>query len=171
MSSLLHQVGVGNLYGLEDLILYGSLSIAYEERTATGLAFVLHHTAHANRAVEGSNKRLLIIYRQREEQFLLAERLHLLNARCRYFALQLLQISENLLLERYQNAGKNLLVEDSRLFQAVGHNVVDILDEYHISILLAQVGDERTMAARTEEQLTIGCAERFALHISSNGVG
>ena len=66
--------------------------------------------------------------------------------------IQYLQIIESLLLESNQYTCNHLLPGNSLALQAIRNHVIDVLDEYYISIDLVEVLDERTMTARTEQQ-------------------
>ena len=66
--------------------------------------------------------------------------------------IQYLQIIESLLLESNQYTSNHLLPGNSFALQTIRNHVVNILDEYYISIYLVEVLDERTMTARTEQQ-------------------
>ena len=80
---------------------------------------------------------------------------------------QKFQISKCLLLQSNQYSGNQLFVEHSITFQLIGHHIIDILNKDHICIQVIQIFDQCTMAARTEQQLTI-ITERLIIHIGSN---
>ncbi len=76
------------------------------------------------------------------------------------------------LLHGYESAAENLLVVDGRFAAVIAHHVVDILDEYHIGVEVAEILDQCAVAARTEEEMTIlaaGVPSRLAAMVSVDG--
>ena len=82
-------------------------------------------------------------------------------------AIQQAQVIESLCLQSYQHAGQQFLVSNGITFQTVGHHIINVLDEYHISIQVVQVFNQRTVTTRTEEQFAL-VAERLVLHVRSH---
>ena len=144
MGRLSHQSRVANLRGLQYLAADRAVFVANEERTTTGFARVLHYAAYTDRTI----------------QF------------CALFGRQVrvLQGLEHTFLLGHEYTGKNLLVADGIFLQTVRHHIVDIFDEYDIGILLIEVLDERSVSARTEEQLAFFRAERRTIGVSRDSV-
>ena len=65
--------------------------------------------------------------------------------------IQYFQIFEGLLLQRDEDACDDLLPLDCLGLQAVGNDVVDVLDEDDIGLDLVEVLNEGSVTTRTEE--------------------
>ena len=83
--------------------------------------------------------------------------------------IQQFQIIESLFLQSNQHTGKQFFISYSIVFQTVGHDIINILDKYDISIQIVQIFNQSTMTSRTEKQFAI-ITERLVLHISGNGI-
>ena len=83
-------------------------------------------------------------------------------------AIQQFQIFESLFLESYKYTSQQLLIGNRVSLQAVRNHIVNILNEYNISIQIIQILNQCTMTTRTEQQLAILIAERLVFHIGSN---
>ena len=152
-------VALVDLAALQNLERHGAVLIVGKERAAARLTHILHHAADAHRAVQ------LLLQIDHEVgilQFLdvslaaaevtLHEADDLLQLLVVILALvESLQVSESLLLERHEHTGDNLLVVHGVLLQAVGHHVVDILDEDDVGVDVVQVLNECAMASGTEQ--------------------
>ena len=79
-------------------------------------------------------------------------------------------VFECLLLEGNQHTSNNLLEAHGGVFQTVGHYIIDILDENHISIDIVEVLNQSTMTTRTEQNSTVVVAERFVIDGSCYGI-
>ena len=145
MGRLFHELGIADLAGLEYLATDRTVRLTYQERTAAGLARVLHYAADADGPVQLS-------------ALLVAQ-------------IRVLECLEDAFLLRYQHTCEDLFVTDSVFLQFVGHYVVDILNEDDVGVLLVQVLYQRAVTARTEEQLAVLRAERSTVRISGDGVG
>ena len=63
-----------------------------------------------------------------------------------------------------------MLPSDRLGLQAVGHHIVDILDEHHVGINLVEILDECTMSARTEQERAVFVAERCIVRVGGNRI-
>ena len=166
VSALCEHLHVGlvisvDLAALEYLERYGAVLVVGQEWSAAGLAHVLHHAAHAHRAVQLAAQVVgihLIILRVGAEA-IAHEFGYLYQLRLAGSAVEHPQILECLLLQGDENAGNDLLPLHGLGLQAVGHHVVDVLDEYHVGLNLVQVLDKGAMASRAEEQRAVVVAE------------
>ena len=168
-----------NLRALQNLKAYRAILIIGKEWTTTRLAHVLNDTADTHRTVQ--------LLTQIDNQFGILQLLDIsltaaevaLNEADNLLQLlmvvltriQNFQIIESLLLQSNQYTCNHLLPGNSLSLQAIRNHIVNILDEYHISIYLVEVLDECTMTARTEQQRAILVAERSIVWIGSDGIG
>jgi len=138
----------------------GAVLIVGQEGASARFAHVLHHTAHAHGAVE-----LLL---EVDDEFgifevldvgLAAEEL-LLDEADDFFdlllgvlsAIEEAEVVEGLFLKGDEDTGKEVLVGDGLGLQAVGHDIVDVLDEDDVGIQVVEVLDEGTVSAGAEEE-------------------
>ena len=84
--------------------------------------------------------------------------------------IQYLQVIECLLLQSNQYTCNHLLPGNSLCLQAIRNHIIDVLDEYYISINLIEVLDESAMTAWTEQQRSILVAEWSIIRIGSDGI-
>ena len=177
----LHILGVVlvDLTAFENLQAHGSVLVVGEERTTARFAHVLHNTADAHRSVE--------LLAQIDDEVGILEVLDILLAAAKVVlneadnllkflviicsSIEKTEILEGLLLQGDEHTGNHLLIGDGFALESVGHHVVDVLDEDHVGVNLVEILDERAMASRTEEQRTVGIAERSVVGIGSNSVG
>ena len=153
MRSLGHQFLILNLAGLQNLVLNAPVLLFHQERTATRLAFILYHSAHANRPVQRSTHTFGGVRAQFKRQLLVQEILDILQVG--HSQIQLAQVTECLGLLAHQNTCQQPFIANCRVFQTVRHNVVNVLNKHDICILLAQILDERSVTTRTEQQLAV----------------
>ena len=171
----LHILGIVlvDLTALENLQTHGAILVVGEERTATGFAHVLYDTAHAHRTVE----LLAQIYHKvgilqvldislAAAKVVLHEADNLLELLVIVGAgIQQTEILERFLLKSDEHTGDNLLIGDSLALQTVGHYIVNILDEDDIGVNLIEILNKSTMTTGTEEQRSVGIAERSVVGI------
>ena len=168
-----------DLRAFENLQRDSSIRVDSKERATTRLTDILHHTADTQRAVQLTLniKDQLGIFQQLRfrilhAQLLLQEMNHLFHLVVRILAaVDQLQILEDAFLQRDQHTGDHLLEDNGRAFETVRNHIVDILDKHHIGIYIVQVFDQSTVAARTEQQITVLVAERIVFHIGGNRIG
>ena len=145
MSRLLHEFGIADLSRFEDLAADRAICLAYQERSTTGFARVLHHAADTDRTVQLST-------------FLVAQ-------------VRVLECLEHAFLLGHKHTRKDLFVTDGVFFETIGHDVIDILDENDVGILLIEVLNERAVSTRAEEEFAVLGTERRAVRISRQRVG
>ena len=178
MGALREHLHIGLVLGvylraLQNLQAHRAVLVVGEERAAARLAHILHHAAHAHGTVQLAAQVVgvhLVVLRL-AAQLLLHKGSYLLQLSLGGTLVEQLQIAEGLLLQADQHAGYHLLPFHGLRLQAVGHHVVDVLDEDHIGGNLVQVLDQRTVTARTEQHRAIGLAEGRAVGIGGDGVG
>ena len=171
-------VGLVNLTALENLQGYRSILVVGQERTTTGLSYVLYYTAHAHRTVQllAQIDHQISIFQILDicltaTEVVLHETDNLLEFLMVILtAVEQSQISKGLLLQGNQHTGNNLLVLYCIALQPVGHHIIDVLDEDDISINLVEVLNQGTMTTRTEEQGAIIVPERCVVGIGSHGI-
>ena len=172
-------IALVDLAGLQDLQADGAVLIIGEERAAARLAHVLDDAADTHRTVQllpEVDNQLGIL------QFLdvgLAAAEVALHETDDFLevvvgvgtALQLAQIGEGAGLQSDEDAGDELFVGDGVGFQAVGNDVVDVLDEDDVGVNLVEVLDECAVATGTEQQGAVVVAERGVVGVGGDGVG
>lgn len=168
-----------NLAAFKDLEREGAVAVIDEERTSARFTDVLDHTADTDRTVQfrlhvddevGVFEILdlwvtdaKVVAHETDDAFELGV--------CVFAAFEQFHVFEGLLLHRDENAGDELLIGDGIVFQTVGHDVVDILDEDDISVEVVQVLNQSAMATGPEEDGTVGSAEWLIVSRSGYGVG
>ena len=146
-------VGV-DLRTLEDLQADGTILVVGEERASTRLTDILHHATYTHRTVELTTE---IVGIHLVTLGICAEALahelgNLLQLGFISTGIECAQVFESLLLQRDEYAGDDLFPLYGLGLQAIGHHIVDILDEDDIGIDLVEILDESTMTAGAEEQ-------------------
>ena len=175
-----HVFGVVGIYlaAFQNLQADASVGIEGQERASARLAHILHHTTHTDGAVE--------LATQEREQFLVRHVLEVGKITVERMAhktyhlgqvglgvlllIELAQIGKGLLLYIHEHTGYHLLPLYGGTFQAIGHHIVDVLDEDHLALQVVEVLDECSMAARTEQQTTVIGPEGRVVHVGGNGV-
>ena len=167
-----------NLAGFENLQADGAVLIVGEERTAARLTDIFHDAADAHRPVKflaqvddevGILKVLDV--RLAAAEVLLYEADNFLYLLVGVLArVEQAHIVEGFLLEGDEHAGYNLLPLYGVSLEAVGYDVVDVLDEDDVGINLVEVLNQCSVASGTEEQRTVAVAERCAVGVGGDGV-
>ena len=74
-------------------------------------------------------------------------------------------------MHQQEDAAEQFLVLDGACAVSVGHDIVDVLDEYHRSVDVVEVLYQGTVAAGTEHKASGVVAEEFVVGCHGDGVG
>ena len=77
------------------------------------------------------------------------------------------QVTECLHLHTHQHACQNLFPQDGISLESIGHHIVYVFNEYHITIQSIQITDKSTMSTGTEQQFTIIGTEGSTILVGS----
>ncbi len=178
MGSLREHLHIGgvvlvDLGALENLERDGTILVIGQERTTTRLTHVLYHATDTHRAIQFATEVVGIdlVTLGTAAETVLYKVSHLLQVSLGSTGIELMEVSEGLLLQGYQYTGDNLLPLDGLGLQAVGNDIIDILDEDDISLDLIEILNQGTMTTGTEEQLAIALTEGGVIGIGSDGIG
>ena len=157
-----HEMGVlgRDLCAFEDLRRCRAVGVDSDVRAAAWFAFVFHHSADAQRAVEffAEESCFGLIVVAVESQVGDAERRAgevgntVEGVAVGGDAIKEGERSLDAVIDLHEESGDNSFVANCGFALRVGHHIVDVFDEYDGRIDVVEVFDERSVASRAEEQ-------------------
>lgn len=172
-------VGLVNLRGFKNLETNSAVGIVSKERSAARLTYIPDHAAYAHRAIE--------LVAEIDDKVCIFKFLNVgptaaevtLDEVDDFFeilmgvaaAVELIKVAESASLIADEYASKEFFIGYGVIFESVGHDVVNVLDEDDVGIDVVEILNEGSVSARTEEHRAVGIAERSVVGIGGNGVG